>query len=379
MATARGSALDARARVVSRGSLRLLTTGHRGRNAPCRRCANAAWRAAAVPALALLALLFANVASASTCVQATPGTYQWQNVSLAPQSGVFTHYISAKPHQATGDTLVGLSQGSATNWNHLAVIVRFNPNGTIDARDGDVYRALSYKSYNPAYWSGRIRLQVDVPRKTYSAWWWSWDADRWILLAKDFRFRTQQAGVTQLDNFTAEAEVGGIDACTGEPEPWVNVGEGAQQWHNTPLKYPVDRTWGEFLFFVRPQAANTDGLIAFSNGPQAFWGNLPMIVRFNSNNMIDVRNGSVYAADAPVSYVPGQTYKVMVFFNMSASESVPSTYSVYVAPLDGDYVRIAYNYAFRTEQQGVRYIDNWVAEAEQGGLSAYLAPGWYGQ
>lgn len=104
-----------------------------------------------------------------------------------------------------------------------------------------------------------------------------------------------------------------------------------------------------------------------------------MIVRFNSNNMVDVRNGSTYAADAPFSYVPGQTYKVMVFYTMSSNLDVPSTYNVYVAPVGGSYVRIAYRYAFRTEQQHVRYIDNWVAEAEQGGLSVYRVPWWYGQ
>ena len=378
MSTCRRSALDARARVSNRGSLRVHSIDTGRRNAPCRRCAHAAWRAAAVPALALLALLFANVAAAETCVQATPGSYQWQNVSLAPQSGVFTHYITAKPQQLKGDSLVGLSQGPATTWNQLAVIVRFNPNGTIDARDGDVYRALSRKSYNPAYWSGRIRLQVDVPRKTYSAWWWSWDGDQWVLLAKDFRFRTQQTGVTQLDNFTAEAEVGGLDACTREPEPWVNVGAGAAPWHNTPLPQAYNETSGEELFFVRPQAANTDGLIALTNGPQTFWTNLPMIVRFNSNNMVDVRNGSAYAADAPFTYVPGQTYKVMVSFSMW-STTVPPTYTVYIAPVGGSYTRIAYQYAFRTERQHVRYIDNWLAEAEQGGLSVYRAPWWYGQ
>lgn len=329
-------------------------------------------------AFTFAAAIFTGNVFAQTCVQATPGSYQWQNVSLAPQSGVFTHFITAHPQQPKGDTLVGLSQGPASDWSQLAVIVRFNPNGTIDARDGDVYRALSYKPYAAPWWSGRIRLQVDVPRKTYSAWWWSDDGDRWVLLAKDFRFRTQQAGVTRLDNFTAEAEVGGLDACTGEPEPWVNVGAGAAQWHNTPLAGAYERTSGEELFFVRPQAANTDGLIALTNGPQTFWTNLPMIVRFNSNNRVDVRNGSVYAADAPFAYVPGETYKVMVSFSMWNTD-VPPIYTVYIAPIGGSYTRIAYQYAFRTEQQHVRYIDNWLAEAEQGGLSVYRAPWWYGQ
>lgn len=103
MSTCRSPALDARARVSNRGSLRLHAIGAGRRNAPCRRCAHAAWRAALVPALALLALLFANVAAADTCVQATPGSYQWQNVSLAPQSGVFTHFINAFPQQPPHD------------------------------------------------------------------------------------------------------------------------------------------------------------------------------------------------------------------------------------------------------------------------------------
>lgn len=318
-----------------------------------------------------------NAAFAETCVQATPGTYQWQSFGFAPQSDMFTYYIHAKPQQANTDTLVGLSQGPATHWNHLAAIVRFNADGYVDVRDGDVYRAQTPIPYSYYTFSGDFRLQVDMRRKTYSVWYWSTDGDSWLLVAEDARFRTQQAGVTELDHFTAEAETGGIDACAKDPEPFVRVGEGAPQWSNAP----TDRNGVHqvYEFFVRPDSANMDGLVALSQGPQTTWSNLAAIVRFNSSGQVDVRNGSTYQAETVFNYVPGQTYRVYMAVYVSPDPvSRPHNYTVWVSEVGSPPVRLAYEYSFRTEQRDVTGLDNWVAEAELGGLTAYLAPDRYG-
>lgn len=317
-----------------------------------------------------------NVALAETCVQATPGTYQWQSFGFEPQSDMFTYYIHAMPQQAKTDTLVGLSQGPATHWNDIAAIVRFNPDGYVDVRDGDVYIARTPVTYGYYTFSGDFRLQVDMRRKTYSVWYWSTDGDSWILLAKDARFRTQQVGVTQLDHFTAEAETGGLGACARDPDPFARVGQDAPQWSNAPLE---QTPYARYIFYVRPDAADMDGLVALSKGAQTHWSNLAAIVRFNSNNMVDVRNGGAYQADAAFNYVPGETYQIVVYVDWSTDAGIPHNYSVWIAPVGGGAsVRIANEYLFRTEQQGVTDFDNWVAEAELGGLTAYLAPNRFG-
>lgn len=329
--------------------------------------------------LALAALIASgNVARAETCVQATPGTYQWQGFGFTPQTDMFTYYIHARPQQPNTDTLVGLSQGPATHWNHLAAIVRFNPAGYVDVRDGDVYSARTPIRYDYYTFSGDFRLQVDMRRKTYSVWYWSTDGDSWLLLAKDARFRTQQAGVTQLDHFTAEAETGGLDACAKDPERFARVGQGAPQWSNAPTGRSA--LYGRaYEFFVRPDSANMDGLVALSQGPQTTWSKLAAIVRFNSSGRVDVRNGGAYQADTAFNYVPGRTYRVYMYVNVSPDPiSRPHHYSVWISEVDGSPVRLANEYSFRTEQREVADLDNWVAEAELGGLTAYLAPERFG-
>ena len=338
---------------------------------PRRRLRTTTARIVRTLVVAVAALIAPQVASANTCVQATPGTYQWQGFGFTPQTDMFTYYIHARPQQPGTDTLVGLSQGPATRWSQLAAIVRFNTNGYIDVRDGDVYRAGTPKRYDNYNWSGDLRLQVDMRRKTYSVWFWSLDGDTWLLLAKDYRFRTEQTGVTQLDHFTAEAETGVLDACARDPDPWTRVGDGATQWRNAP----TDPQRNRHEFFVRPDTANMDGLIALAKGPQSFWSNLAAIVRFNRNGLVDVRNGSVYQADTAFAYVPGQTYRIVVWTSISRDPAtVPHAYTVYISAVGGTVTRIASNYLFRTEQQGVPDLDHWIAEAELGGLTAYLAP-----
>lgn len=53
-------------------------------------------------------------------------------------------------------------------------------------------------------------------------------------------------------------------------------------------------------------------------------------------------------------------------------ENQPGVYSVWVTPPTGRAMRIADNYAFRTEQQHVSNLTNWVTEAEVGRISAHL-------
>lgn len=314
--------------------------------------------------IGLLALLFwlpMQAAWAATCLYASPGANQWRNTPVQSQSGQFQTVVNARPTQANSDTLFGFAQGAQTHWSRLAVIVRFNNTGTIDVRRGSTYAADSVVAYtaNTTY---RFRLEVNVPAHTYSVYVSDATGGPEQLLARDYAFRTEQQSVTSLDHFIAEAEIGDIEACIDTFGACKTAAPGAQQWQNTEMR-PSVSTVSPYtaMFEVTPLAANMDGLLALSQGPKRHWSGLAAIVRFNSSGTIDVRNGDRYMADQVVAYVPNTKYTVEIHTGSSG-------YTVYVAGPDRVRRSIAHNYALRTEQQGVRVLDNWVLEAELGSI-----------
>lgn len=325
----------------------------------------------------LTVALFAHAggANAATCTAASPGAAQWQNIGFTPQTGVFTMTLRATPKASPGDTLVALAQGPQSRWSGLAAIVRFNNAGTIDVRDGGVYRAD--RAFN--YYAGMtvyLRISVDMATKTYSVYVREYGVGTWYNLATDYMFRTEQQAVSQLDTFVTEAEIGDITSCVNEPYPWVEATPGAAQWQNRGL-------WGNVIsdapgrvmsWEVRPMAANSDALFALSYGPQTFWSGLATIVRFNSSGTIDVRNGDHYTADNVVAYQPNRTYRIHMYVGMRGDESTgyDHRYSVDIRLPTGEVVPIARYYRFRTEQQNIPRLNNWVLEAEQGGIRGSL-------
>ena len=60
----------------------------------------------------------------------------WQGNAFAAQTGRFQATFEATPNANNMDAVTRLSNGPATEYKSLAAAVRFNPAGTIDARDG---------------------------------------------------------------------------------------------------------------------------------------------------------------------------------------------------------------------------------------------------
>lgn len=328
--------------------------------------------------MACMALAFVahtGSVSATTCTAASPGAAQWQNTGFTPQTGVFTMTLQAKPAASPGDMLVALAQGPQSRWSGLAAIVRFNSAGKIDVRDGDVYRADRSFNYYVGY-TVYLRISVDMSTKTYSVYVREYGVGNWHNLATDYKFRTEQQAVSQLDTFVTEAEIGDITSCVNEPYPWVEATPGAAQWQNRGLGGDViSNLPGRVMSWeVRPMAANSDALFALSYGPQTFWSGLATIVRFNSSGTIDVRNGDHYTADNVVAYQPNRTYRIHMYVGMQGDEATgyDHRYSVDIRLPTGEVVPIARNYRFRTEQQNVPRLNNWVLEAEQGGIRGSL-------
>jgi hypothetical protein len=136
----------------------------------------------------------------------------------------------------------------------------------------------------------------------------------------------------------------------------LQVPTSSSQWANLPFSPPQS---GRFSvsFTATPLAAGSDFLISVTNGSQTWWDNLAVTVRFNINNAIDVRSGDVYKANAVVPYTANTPYFFRVDIDVPAH-----TFSVFVSSTNLSQL-IAYNYPFRTQQQGVTSLSNFNAWA----------------
>jgi hypothetical protein len=348
------------------------------------------------------------------------------------QSGVFAVEFDAVPTGNLDNGVIGLSFGSATGYSSIAVAVRFNPNGSIDARNGGAFAAANAINYsqNERY---TFRLLVNVPAKTYSAYVTPFGGAT-QLIGANYAFRTEQSAVASLNTRSVRAQTGTllvgpsqlIDSQVATPSisPFGGQFSGPQivtlqsstsgatiryttdgsfptatsgtvytgpftvsttttvraiatspglfdsntatavftindnsyqvTQLNTFHNFPLGNTWTErfeAIFDITPQGS--DATVALSNGPSSSYSGLAAIVRFNTSNQIDVRNGGTYAADVAMPFTAGTTYRVRFWVDLPAR-----TYSVFVQPSGGNEVRIANNYAFRTEQATVAALDN---------------------
>jgi poly(beta-D-mannuronate) lyase len=126
----------------------------------------------------------------------------------AVQSGSFTAEFDVSPSISPANMVAGLSSGSATGYSGIACMVRFNPGGTIDARNGGAYTTgtIPYTA-NTVY---HIRLVVNVPAHTYSAYVTAAGGSEQTI-GTNLAFRTEQAAVTSLSHaaFNVNATPGG--------------------------------------------------------------------------------------------------------------------------------------------------------------------------
>jgi Right handed beta helix region len=149
-------------------------------------------------------------ANADTCMLSVAGSW-WPSEPFATQTGRFTAEVDAIPSAAPVDAAVGLSGGPATGWPGLAAIVRFNPAGRIDARNGGQYVSESQIPY-AAGQRYRLRLAVDVAARRYSGWVTAPGATE-TRIGDNLAFRTEQQTVTSLRHAVTASAVGSLTAC----------------------------------------------------------------------------------------------------------------------------------------------------------------------
>jgi chondroitin AC lyase len=110
----------------------------------------------------------------------------------------FEIIIDATPSSLTMDSLISFADAADSyDFNALAGMVRFNPDGKIDARDGDKYVLGSDIPYQQAK-SHRFRILADIPRKKYDAYVTLPGSSSENLIASGLNFRTSQQSVSQI-------------------------------------------------------------------------------------------------------------------------------------------------------------------------------------
>jgi hypothetical protein len=147
------------------------------------------------------------------------------------QKGTFSVGFDVVPSKASMNGVVGLSNGPATAFSHLAAIVRFWRSGFLEARDGSMYTSGAQIPYVAG---AKYHVQIEGSLATHR-----YDVrvtppgGSPIALALGYAFRTEQAGATQLDNVGSYAVTGDlvvtnvtVDDVDGPPPPTVPPASG---------------------------------------------------------------------------------------------------------------------------------------------------------
>jgi chitodextrinase len=146
-----------------------------------------------------------NTSAASSLLAVTTlpictGLDAWTNMGIAAQTGTFVTEYDVTPDGDALDGVTGLSDGNATAYGNMACIVRFNPAGFIDARNGGAYEALNSIPYTGGI-TYHIKIAVNVANKKYDAYVRQAGSTEDIIVASQYGFR---ALPTQLNNFVEQ-------------------------------------------------------------------------------------------------------------------------------------------------------------------------------
>lgn len=322
-----------------------------------------------------------TAAPSSGCMDANAGG-GWVNGFLPQSTEGLTLTFQNWPYggDAQGhpviDGVVGISNGPAARFSDMGPIVRFNPNGYIDARDGDHYTGgFPYKTSEPF----EVQMSVDITQHRYTVYVRHNDAigKPFELLGSNLAFRTEQQAVARLDSvgMFIDSTSGSLDSCRFRyqaPEQCTVSYRDASTpdtWRNRAFPPRTGHFVLDFdaLPASRDGSATLDAVIGASSGAPTTFRSLGPIVRFRPDGKIDARNGSAYAADVDFSYASVTSYHVSM--DMDAANA---RYSVSVTAPNAAPVMLAHDYAFRTEQAATKTFDHLGQFIDGGEGSVYV-------
>ena len=285
----------------------------------------------------------------------------WANRPVPLQignAGPITIEFDAKPSSSSGaaiDAVIGFTDRAADDFSALGPIVRFNAQGMIDVRNGDVYAADAPFPY-ALLTEYHVRFVIDLPAKRYSVFVRQRFGDfPEIQIAHDYAFRTERNTLALIDTMA-----GIVDSASGALS-WANVDVFPEICHSpapgwTALPFPTQTGTFQVVFDATPSApggsaaTTIDAVVGLSRfAPHAF-ADLAANIRFNTSGHIDMRNGESYVADQPIPYVLDHTYRFLLEVNHTAK-----TYSASVSDLISPFVSrtIGRDLRFRIEQSTV--------------------------
>jgi hypothetical protein len=175
-------------------------------------------------------------------------------------------------------------------------------------------------------------------------------------IARDYAFRTEQAGATVLNDIASEVDgatgsvaVCGVtvvaDATTADGCVVASAGDG---FITMPARDAS--VVGTVTFQATPSEPGIDGVIGQSAGAPTAFSDLATAVRFSPAGVIDVRDGDTYRSDLNFSYSARS-------FDMRMTSDVTShTYSVFMGSTFAD--EIARQYRFRSTQAAATHLDH---------------------
>ncbi|WP_428242242.1 chitobiase/beta-hexosaminidase C-terminal domain-containing protein [Gynuella sp.] len=127
----------------------------------------------------------------------------WQNASIGFRDQNFRLTTTVMPLLNPQDSVIGFSLGNIdnqTSYSGLATLVRFNSNGEIDIRDGDLYHSLEVLPYTKRE-QYQITIDIFLDTQQYSVMVRELSSGNSLLLADHFQFRSEQASLTAVDTF----------------------------------------------------------------------------------------------------------------------------------------------------------------------------------
>jgi len=150
----------------------------------------------------------------------------WYNTSIEEQTDSVEATFTATPLDVNIDSVIGFSDGAADTYSDLGIIVRFAPNGKIDARNGRIYTSSSNLVYeaNKVY---TFRLEINFDTKKYSIY-VTPKGQGEVQIGSDHAFRTEQSALNFIDNMAYNSAVKNV-VTVGEVN--FSTGNGG----NTPL------------------------------------------------------------------------------------------------------------------------------------------------
>jgi hypothetical protein len=126
---------------------------------------------------------------------------------IMPITGIYSKSFTATPSEDNIDATISFNETSNVGWADLSAIIRFNPNGIIDVRNGGSYSADTAYNYKASQ-TYVFDVDFDVDQNSYSVFVKSDVGAEPVVLATNYAFRKQPVSELKYITFKGRANLG---------------------------------------------------------------------------------------------------------------------------------------------------------------------------